>query len=188
MSGGLAAWLDGPGHLLDELDELVRDDPETGRDGWVWLLDAADTDVAWLPWLGQFAGVVVDPQQPEEQQRRRVAEAPRQRRGTVAAFRAAARLHLTGTRSVNIEERTTETGDAHPGHVRVTTFLGETPDPARVERELRRAKPAGLILYYRTLVGVTYQQLVDQADGDSYTDVASAIATYQAATEQMPEG
>lgn len=180
MNVDLAAWLDGPGHLLGEFDDLVR---EPG--GWVDVLDPSQVPDGWLPWLAQFAGVRLGDVVGEAAQRQRIFDAPGQRRGTVAAVRAAARRHLTGSRSVTITERTTDTGTADPYHVVVTTFLAETPDAAAVEAELEAAKPAGLIFHYDVVSAITWQDTVNT--WTDWTAVGDDKTSWQQLLETLPE-
>lgn len=148
----LAGWLDGPGHLLGEIDDLVR-----GHDGWVWLLDPERTPAPWLPWLAQYRGVRLREGLDDASQRLRVREAAGQRRGTAAAVRAAARQLLTGDRRVELTER----ADGDPYRLAVATYTAQTPDPDAVEAALRAEKPAGLVLVYEVRDGATYAQLAE---------------------------
>ena len=176
----LLGWLDGPGHLLGELDDLVR-----GDDGWVWVLDPEQTPDVWLRWVGQLAGVRVPADIPAGQQRRRVLETAGQRRGTPAAIRGAAAELLDGSRLVRLEERTDGDGEPDPYHLRVTTFATETDDPDAVERVLRLQKPAGLILHYRVLEGQTWRDVLDTHD--TWEDVLDTHDTWEDLLTTVPE-
>lgn len=148
----LAGWLDGPGHLLGAIDDLVR-----GDDGWVRVLDPTATPAGWLGWVAQFAGVRLRRGLTDTQQRLRILETSGQRRGTVAAIEGAAAQLLTGDRRVDLTER----HDDDPYRVLVITYQAQTPDPDAVADALAAEKPAGIVLDYQVRAGASYAQLAD---------------------------
>ncbi len=184
----LAAFVDGPAAIVEAVDELVRDDPDADppREGWTWILDPEATPVEWLPWLGQFVGVRPRRGLGEEGKRVRVLEAAGKRRGSVAAIRGAARQHLTGGRYVSLEERTDGDGNEAAYHLRVTTFIGQTPDAVIVEASLQDAKPAGLILHYQAVVAGSYADRMEEFGTLTYGDTPGGHATYQESSEWVP--
>ena len=156
----LLRYLDGLMRQLDEVEQLTRDTDT--HVGWGAALDLDDAPPYAIPWLAQFVGVEVPLSLDVESQRIRISEAAGWRRGTPAAIRGAMRQHLTGSRTTQIFERYQD----DPYHLRVRTFVTETPDPERVEEAVRALKPAGIILTY------------DVSDGQTYDDVAMTYGTY----------
>ena len=73
--------------------------------GWQPLLDVTTAPAKVLPYLGMFVGAQITPALSEEQARTLIRSAPGQRRGTVEAIKDAARLWLTGTKLVTVNER-----------------------------------------------------------------------------------
>lgn len=170
----LLAWLDGPGHLLGDVDDFARDTDTT--EGWVWLLDPDATPREALAWLAQFGGVRLRDGLDEASQRLRVKETAGQKRGTVEAVAGAARQELTGDRVVRIYERTRSDGQPDPYHLWVVTYEADTPDPDAVRDALEEQKPAGLVLFYEVRAGATYAEVA--ADFATYADLATFFASY----------
>ena len=78
-----------------------------GRPGWAQVLDPDTCPPEQLCYLAQFAGVHVPADTPEQTARARIKDRPGTRRGTPGAIIAAAREHLTGTKTVVLIERDT---------------------------------------------------------------------------------
>lgn len=168
-NGTLLNWLDGPGSLLGEVDDVVRD--SATAPGWAAELTA---DGSHNPrWTAQFLGVQVPGDASEQMVRDLIAARPSFRRGTPGALRAAAQLLLTGTKRVDLFER-----DGSAYRLRVRTYASETPDPAAVEAALRATKPAGLVLTYEVFNGLPY----DERDPlfTTYDALDASAATYDA--------
>lgn len=168
MNDDLRAWVDGPSHLLDRVDEVVRDDP-AGRVGWQWIMDPNATLVAWLPWLAQFGGSRVREGDSEQSQRTRVRDAPSARRGSIAGISAEVAATLEGTRTVEVIER----DGGEPYHYRVRTFIGETPDEAATAAAVQASKPAGLIAIHETTAASSWGEV----DAD-YADWQAVFGSY----------
>lgn len=166
-SGLLAPWLDGPGHLLGEVDDVVRD-TDSGL-GWSREFDPA---LAKHPrWTAQLLGVQVPDGVSEQTIRDLIVARPSFRRGTPGALRAAAQALLTGTKRVDLFER-----DGTAYRLRVRTYTAETPDPAAVERALREVKPAGLALTYEVFTGAPYDER--DAAFATYDELDASATTY----------
>lgn len=133
-----------------------------------------------LGYLGQFHGVSLSGLASETEQRNAVKDARGFSRGSVAAIKAAAAVHLTSTQRVDVFERV---GDAW--HITVATYVPQTPDPAVVEAAVRAAKPAGLLLTYECREGQAYIQIVAPRYA-SYTALAAAYADYDALRRDQP--
>lgn len=138
--------------LLERIDVLVRDRDE--YPGWVIALDPLAAPLDALPWLAQFAGVTLEPELTEAEQRAKIASPEGFQRGTPAAMREAGKRTLTGTKTVLIEERYTT---AYALWVR--TLATETPDPVATEAAIRSQKPIGLVLTYESVTGQGWNDL-----------------------------
>jgi hypothetical protein len=175
LVGALATALERVGQIYD---------PEDGPPGSP-LVDV-DRCPDWaLPWLAQLVGVtipagVTDP----ELVRAAIRDVAGWHRGTPAALRGAASAYLTGTKTVYFRERDPTGGDP-PYCLEVVTRAGETPDPAAVEAALRRQKPAGILLTYRTVDGWDYQELTTSGP-DPYSALDDAYSTYRLLREGPP--
>jgi hypothetical protein len=145
----------GLGKPHDLVHELVSDDAD-GDPGWSALLDPDRCPAQLLPFLAQCVGERIPAGETEEAARERCRTPQGMVRGTNAAIRAAAQRTLTGTKTVQILERTSSAYT-----LTVITLTAETPDPDRTERDLLAAKPAGLILTHV----VTDDAIVDALAG-----------------------
>lgn len=99
------SWLEGPGSILQTIDDLARDD-DLGNPGWSSLLDVTRCPTYALPWLAQFVGVRFSSSQlTDAQQRAAITAEQGFQRGTVAAIEAAGNA-LLSSGSVMVLERT----------------------------------------------------------------------------------
>lgn len=110
--------------------------------GYSVFLDIDRCPAIALPWLAQFKGVVIPDGLTVQEQRNWVRTAEGQRRGTVDALVAAAKRHLTGTKTVRVLERVG--GNAYA--LTVITRTSETPDPATTLADIVAAKRIGILL------------------------------------------
>lgn len=140
--------------LVDRIDFRALD--EGGAPGATSdLVDPSTADNAWLDWLGQLVGVILDPALTELERRASVEDAPSGwRAGTKLAMGLAAKTALTGTQTVQVYDHSTDVsgiGAATEWDVLIVTLSSETPDPAVVLDAIRskHAKPAGVFLYHR---------------------------------------
>ena len=131
--------------------ELVRRNEVTDAAAWQRLtdIDAVVSESALL-WLAQLAGVRVPVGLQLESMRDYVQLAEAQRRGTIAYMVEIAQRHLTGDKTVFTIERVT-----NAYRLRFVTRLDETDDPDAVEAALRAVKPAGIVLEYEAVGGIT---------------------------------
>lgn len=165
--GALLELLDSVGRRLGEVDDLVSDSVD--GPGWSALMDPDRTP--YPAWTAQLVGVTIPGGTSDAGARALIKARPRARRGSIQTIKDIARLHLTGTKRVDVIERTTS---AYTFTVR--TYAAETPDPAAVEAALRAAKPAGLVLTYEIRSGITY----DERDAlfTSYDQLDAAFSSY----------
>lgn len=165
------------GDLLDVVNVWSRD---TDTDpGWGVLMDPDRTPSEALGWLAQFAGANLLVGLDDASQRLRVKDASGTRRGTVAAMVAAAQQWLTGSRQVLIFER-----DTSAYHLKVRTYIGETPDQAKVLAALLAEKPASLVLAYEVTAGATYAQI--HAYKATYALLDTGFGRYEDQTLYIP--
>lgn len=169
----LLVYLGAIGQMLQNLDYLAH--APVGGTLWQNLVDLDLAPDYALPWLGQFVGVKVDTALPAADQRQQIRDHVGWGRGSVSTFKASARPSLTGTKTVDITERTTDAD-----HFTVNTYSDETPDEDATLALLVAAKPAGLIMTYIVLVGspagATYGDLYDR--GLTYGDIYDEFETY----------
>lgn len=126
------------------------------------LVDPYTADYVWLPWLAQHVGVLVDPLLSASDNRdaifNRLTNLSTQP-GSKGAMANAAKARLTGTRTSNIYDHSTDVGTpgtAGPWDVLVVTVGSETPGGVDPTEDIIRAnaKPAGVKLYHRTFESV----------------------------------
>lgn len=165
----LLRFVEGFCRSLAPVDELVSDSDD--GPGWSAILDADRCPVEWLPWLAQFAGVVLPPGLTEAQIRQYIKDAPAEARGSLNAMKAAVAPTLTGSGTVLWRER-----DTSAYHLTVSTYVSQTPNPTATNAVLQAAKPAGLVLVHQTIPGQDYQKVRD--DYATYADLEAAYATY----------
>ncbi len=164
--GALGTSLDGP---LDIVSDNVDDEP-----GWSSILDLTRCPEEGLPWLGQMAGVKVNPTLSDTIKRAQIAGLGSWARGSIPSLVAAAQIYLTGTKTVFLRE---QFPDAYA--FTVITFASETPDEAAVLAALQAQKPAGLIMTYVVAEAGSYAEI--QALYDKYSDVEAEFDTYDEA-------
>lgn len=159
------------GAMFQPVDTLARDNDD--GPGWSAVLDLARSP--WLPWLGQFLGVTPRAGATDDEQRASISGTAGFRRGSVAAMRAAAALHLTGEKSVILRER-----DGSPYRLEIVTYTDETPDPAATLADVLTQKPAGLMLSYRHQSGNDYQAVTehDLPGVFTYAETETTYADY----------
>lgn len=180
----LLGWLDGPGHLLGDVDDLVRDTPQ--RQGWAWVLDPDQCPLWALPWVANYTGNPDDPTLDEASRRLRQVEGPAEDRGTPRGIRAAVRVTLAGGRRVLIEERTAADGTADGAAYRVTTFTVETPDAAATAAAVVDSAPAGLRVRasHRVRAAATIAELA--VAYPTIADLVAAFATVADVVAYLP--
>lgn len=120
------------------------------------LTDATQADAAWLPWLAQLVGAVLDPAASEAEQRDTIRYATSGwRGGTRSAIADAARSALTGTKQVTVLPHKKVVGgtvvDGSAWDITIVTRTSETPDVDAVLGAVLRkgAKPAGAVLWHQ---------------------------------------
>lgn len=154
---------------LQPVEDVIRD--EDDHPGWSIVVDVDRAPAEWLPWLAQLGGVRFLTALTESEQRAYIKTAPSQRRGSVRALKEAAKLSLTGTKTMYFTERH---GSAY--RLTITTLTSETPDPARLLEDVMAQKPAGIVLTVTQSDGGDYITLRDTHQ--DYADVESTFSDY----------
>lgn len=120
------------------------------------LGDPDQADAAWLPWLAQLVGAVLDPAASEAERRDTIRFATSGwRGGTRGAIADAARTALTGSRYALVLPHKKRVGsvvtDGTVWDITIVTRTSETPDPGAVLGAVLRkgVKPAGAVLYHQ---------------------------------------
>ncbi|HET9144144.1 phage tail protein [Actinophytocola sp.] len=119
------------------------------------LADPTQAEAAWLPWLAQLVGAVLDPAASEQEKRDTIRYATSGwRGGTRQAIADAAKSALNGTQYVRVLAHTKNSGGSLVAgtawEITVVTRLSETPDVNAVLGAVLRkgVKPAGAVLYH----------------------------------------
>lgn len=163
--------------LLGDVDTIVSDTDE--HQGWEAVFNVEDAPEFALDYLAQFVGVKIEQQMTAAQKRLAISTPAGFARGTIAAMRAAAQAWLTGDKTVNFTER-----DGGAYLLTVETYIGETPNADAVEAALIKAKPAGILLTYAAVVGLTYADL--ESSHADYAAVEAAYSTYDELRRDTP--
>lgn len=166
-------------------DELARWRDER-RSVLSTLGDPMTADAAWLPWLAQLVGAVLDPAANEAEKRDTIRYATSGwRAGTRGAIADAARSALTGSRYARVVPHTkpSEAGGLEPGtiwDITIVTRIGETPDPEAVLGAVLRTgvKPAGVRLHH-----AVYEATWDQIEAVFPTWLELEAATFDEQSE-----
>jgi len=161
-----AAWVS----TIDPVYLLAREGDD-GEPPWSLLFDVENCPSESLPYLAQYVGCVLTPEMDEAQQRSEIAEPTGWKRGWHDSIETVAQRSLTGTKKVILRPRTPEVGEYY-----ARTMLSETPDPSRVERDLRAAVPAWSLLDYEAFDGYTYADL--DAGFETYAAVDAEFDSY----------
>lgn len=161
------------GVTMQSVWELVQADDT--YDGWLRMLDPDSSPVFALGYLGQFAGVELQPSWTEAEQREAIRHPAGFQRGTPAAMILAIQRTLTGSKDVLLTERYSSSAYK----INFETLADQTPDTAATIAAAVAAKPGGLLLYYN---GVLIPHTGGAGGGSTgerdYADVDSDHASY----------
>lgn len=161
-------------------------DQEDGTPGWVIVFDPDNAPVEVLPYLAQFDGAEIRPDMDEAQIRDAIRSPQGFGRGRPSALAKIAQRHLTGGKTVLLDERSDGTvGVDKPWQMRIRTLASETPDPELTEREIRAEwKPIGIVLTYLAIDGQTWGDL--RLDHATWADVQADYATWEEVRTDLP--
>lgn len=203
----LLRFLDAPGRLLQNIEDLTRD--QGSAPGWSALFDLTRAPTYALPWLGQTVGVSVDPTVSDAAQRRQIVTESGQARGTVTALQQATLSFLQGPSPVvDVIER-----DGNPWTVTVAIYASQLVGMSYAKlsenyptytmlsaayatyqqyavgfselyQALAQVKPAGLLLNLYVRTGPSYASL-SGADL-TYTAAAARYLTYAVEIGSQP--
>lgn len=140
--------------VLEKVDDYFAERSDE-LPGWRRLLDPENAPAEVLPYLAQFAGVVLEPALTVAQQRQKIATPEGFLRGTPAALIEATKRTLTGAQDVVLLER--YTGDAY--QLAVRTQVDQTPDADATLAAILTQKPIGIVLDYAAIVGETLAEV-----------------------------
>jgi hypothetical protein len=176
----LAQFVDALGLVLEEIAKLVRADDE-GHDGWSAFADPVRCPPAFLYTLAQWAGVRYPRRMAEADLRTLInGHAPGLWRGTKESLLNTVARYLKPGGGIYFEER----ADGNAYKLRISTFVHDTLNEAAIQRELAVQVPAGLILEYRLLAGMSYAILRSMVA--SYSAMRTQFATYEAVRTYIP--
>lgn len=161
-----------PYDLTRERDDLY---------GAPFFLDPDNCPAEHLPYLVQWVGGRLLPVMSEEQRRAEIKQPTAWRRGQLPAITLVTQRYLTGSKWVRIRPRTPEAG-----RIYIRTLLGETPNPDRLETELRaEAIPAWEILDYEAIDGVSWADIA--ASWEDWAALAGDFASWEEVAEMLPD-
>lgn len=173
MTDDLEAYIDGIGEMFAEVEDFAREDAD-GNVPWSHLLDPEEvTTTAGLYWLAQLAGVKAPPGLELEPLRTVVELANGRRRGTLAYMVEVLQAQLTGTKTVYTVERYTDSAY----RLQITTNSDETPDPDAALAAVMAVKPAGIVLTFNDVTGITWNSPIHQWNQATITWDASGGTT-----------
>lgn len=145
--------------------------------GWQVLLDPSRAPALVLPWLAQFDGAVLLPRMSEAEERLTITSPQAFGRGTIAQIEEVAKRGLTGSKTVVITERYTESA----WKIQIKTLPGETPEPARLKEEIERdAKPIGIVLFFNEASAITWLELRTREASNTWLKARTKYATWLA--------
>lgn len=132
---------------------------------WAKLLNPeAAVNEAALLYLAQLAGVRVPQGMKFRDMQTFIERAEARRRGRLSYMVELAQATLTGNKFVFTIER-----EPTAWVLRMVTRLSETPDPAATEAAILRGKPAGIVLDYEAVAGITWDEAVSQWNATGLT-------------------
>jgi hypothetical protein len=167
----LASGLAGDGYplltLIDAIGSQYAVTEAYTRDnsthiGWSQLLDVNVCPAFALPWLAQFAGVVIPVGATESQMRALIVGKANSKRGTPASLISVLQQFLTGTQLISLYER-----DPDPYSFIIVAQSSQISGgaggatAAAALAALIAAKPAGLIMSFIVQSGLTWGEMVD---------------------------
>lgn len=152
---------------LERTDQLLQ--PTAG--GWATAFDLPTTPDP--TWLGQASGTLVPPGLTLEQTRDYVAARPRWGRGRPPAIIAAVQALLTGTKHVELLERS-----GSPWRLTIRVYAAEysgTLDDLKAA--VNTQKPVGIVATVLIVAGASFQHFIDH-HGPTFADDRAAFPTF----------
>ena len=169
------ALMDG---MLQGFDDIVLGSEIDGVLYGPWCVIAVPKvcPAAWLPWCGSIYGVRLTPGLMVEEQRTLIEELPPQKRGSVAAMEAAAKLTLTGAKTIEIIEQV----EGFAYQMLATTVAAQTPDEGLTLTALLSQKPGGVKLIYSAITYWLVAELELTYKGKDVHELETAFASVHA--------
>jgi hypothetical protein len=180
----LLTLLDAIGSQYAVTEAYTRDDAT--HLGWGQLLDVNACPADALPWLAQFAGVVIPVGATTSQMQTLITTQANAKRGTASSLIAVLQSFLTGNQTVYLYERTPD-----PYSLEIVCFQEQMPGGAggatatAALAALLAAKPAGLILVFLVQAGPTWEEMYEIPPSSSGT-WAVQTDTWAALSNEVP--
>lgn len=193
MTEDLETYLRAIGDMFEPVEDFVLERYDSNGNqthpGWGVLWDIDLVPAIALDYIAQYAGERLPAGLPEADKRTWIKKRPNARRGSRMSIVRAAQRTLTGQKTVFIHERDTGSTDDNVG---VYTLPAETPDAARVQRDIRTVLPADIVLNWGS---TTAQSWTAATTGHTpayttWTGVAAAYTTWAGlqTTSALPAG
>lgn len=160
------------------IEDIARDTDE--GPGWSKVMHPDTAPALFLNWLSMFVGSRPWQGETEEQARIRIKGMSGLRRGSAQAMRAIAQRWLMGEKHVIFNERAA--GSAY--RLMIRTLQSETEDAYRIGVDLQEQKPAGIVMSYLQIEGITWDTVL--AAWDTWDEVQSNYATWGHVMTDMP--
>lgn len=160
-------------------DQGDPDDPANYQPGWSILLDPANCPTQFLPFLGTFLGIPIQPGTDDATARALINNEQGFQRGTPASILATTRRYLTGTQYCALLERT-----PNPYGMVLVVRPGEVLDLAGLTNAIAAAKPAGIT--FQIFVSAVWVLFQMEAAYASLTALESAFATVRGLENDQP--
>lgn len=157
------------------VDQGDPDVPDLYRPGWSVLLDPEGCPSDFLPFLGQFIGVQVNPGDDPTDARARITERSPWKRGTLAAMTTAAKANLTGSQQLVVLERTAANGTPDAYHMIFEFEAQQCPNVGLLIAAVEAVKPGGIQITYASTQGWAW----NEATGEWGQDQFSWLSTNQ---------
>lgn len=164
------------GEMFHEVEFYAEDTDED--DGWTLLFDPNRMLYKDLRWLGQVIGEKIPVGHPEPLMREWIADRVNNRRGSLTAILCAAQRHLTGTRVVTWQEKTSNInsiGTDIDGFL-IITYADQTPSPNQTRLDILSALPADIVLTYIVQDGQRWQEV--KTANPTWADVKSKYSDW----------
>lgn len=173
------------GSMFEEVETLAFE-TEEGDPGWGIILDLDRARTQDLPYLAQYIGERIPVGLSDAASREWISDAPNMRRGTLLSIAQAAQRTLTGARLVWMSERDDGAAGDQPDDLMIVTYTSQTPDSARVLRDIYDVVPADISVHYTVQSGASWAQI--NASYASWSAVAAAFDSWAEVAAATPSG
>lgn len=168
----LASMFEGAYAIVEDIGS--PDVPAGYSPGWSVLLDPTQCPAAFLPYAGLFVGVVIPAGTSAATARALIQAEGGFTRGTPGAIIAAAKVWLSGTQSVVLQERTAASGAVDPYHFILVVKPAEVIDATQLTAAVNAVKPAGVQWTLVQTNAFTWSSAIHTWSADTMTWAQSA--------------